>query len=234
VLLGGWISSMKILLVEDDEWIAESLIEALSDRHYAVDAVLDGEAAWTLIETYPYDLAILDVMLPKLNGLHLCQRLRQANYTMPVLMLTAKDTPLDKVLGLDVGADDYMVKPFDLSELLARIRALLRRQKALVPTVLEWGDLRLNSATGQVDYADRPLALTPKEYGLLAFILRSGGCLVRPEEILNHLWPSEDPPGKETIKVHLRGLRQKLKAVGAADDIIETVYGLGYRLKSMD
>jgi two-component system, OmpR family, response regulator len=225
---------MKILLVEDDEWIAESLIEALSDQHYVVDAVLDGEAAWSLIETYPYDLAILDVMLPKLNGVSLCQRLRQAHYSMPVLMLTAKDTPLDKVLGLDVGADDYMVKSFDLSELLARIRALLRRQKALVPTVLEWGDLRLNSGTGQVDYKDQPLPLTPKEYGLLAFILRSGGCLVRPEEILNHLWPSEDPPGKETIKVHLRGLRQKLKAVGAADDVIETVYGLGYRLKSMD
>jgi two-component system, OmpR family, response regulator len=218
---------MKILLVEDDEWIAESLIEALSDQHYVVDAVLDGEAAWSLIETYPYDLAILDVMLPKLNGVSLCQRLRQDHYSMPVLMLTAKDTPLDKVLGLDVGADDYMVKPFDLSELLARIRALLRRQKALVPTVLEWGDLRLNSGTGQVDYGDQPLALTPKEYGLLAFILRSGGGLVRSEEILNHLWPSEDPPGKETIKVHLRGLRQKLKAAGAADDVIKTVYGLG-------
>lgn len=225
---------MKILLVEDDGWIAESLVEALTDQHYVVDTALDGALGWTLIQTYPYDLVILDWMLPKLDGLRLCQQLRQAHYTMPVLMLTAKDTALDKVLGLDVGADDYLVKPFDLSELLARVRALLRRQKALVPNVLEWGELRLNSGTGQVEYADRQLALTPKEYGLLAFILRSGGCMVRPDEILNHLWPSEDPPGKETIKVHLRGLRQKLKAAGAADDVIETVYGLGYRLKSMD
>lgn len=225
---------MKILLVEDDGWIAESLVEALTDQHYVVDTALDGALGWTLIQTYPYDLVILDWMLPKLDGLRLCQQLRQAHYTMPVLMLTAKDTALDKVLGLDVGADDYLVKPFDLSELLARVRALLRRQKALVPNVLEWGKLRLNSGTGQVEYADQQLALTPKEYGLLAFILRSGGCIVRPDEILNHLWPSEDPPGKETIKVHLRGLRQKLKAAGAADDVIETVYGLGYRLKSMD
>lgn len=225
---------MKILLVEDDEWIAEPLTEALVDQHYAVDPALDGEVAWTLLQTYPYDLVILDLMLPKLDGVSLCQRLRQANYTMPVLMLTAKDTAPAKVLGLDVGADDYVVKPFELTELLARVRALLRRQKALIPNVLEWGDLRLNVGTGQVEYGDFPLALTPKEYALLAFILRSGGCIVRPDEILNHLWPSENPPGRETIKVHLRGLRQKLKAAGAVDEVIETVYGLGYRLKAMD
>jgi two-component system, OmpR family, response regulator len=226
--------SMKILLVEDDEWIAESLVEALQDRRYAVDTATDGLAAWELIQAFPYDLAILDLMLPKLDGVSLCQRLRQANYAMPILMLTAKDTALDKVMGLDAGADDYLVKPFDLSELLARVRALLRRQTALIPAVLEWGELRLNPATGQADYARQFLSLTPKEFSLLEFILRSGGCLVRPEEILNHLWPSEDPPGKETIKVHLRGLRQKLKAAGADHDLIETVYGLGYRLKSVD
>jgi two-component system, OmpR family, response regulator len=225
---------LKILLVEDDEWIAEPLLEALSDQHYVVDTALDGEVAWTLIQTYPYDLVILDLMLPKLDGISLCQKLRKADYAMPVLMLTARDTAPSKVLGLDVGADDYVVKPFDLNELLARIRALLRRQKTLVPSVLEWGDLRLNVGTGQVEYGDQSLALTPKEYGLLAFIVRSGGCIVRPDEILNHLWSSENPPGRETIKVHLRGLRQKLKAAGAAHEVIETVYGLGYRLKAMD
>jgi two-component system, OmpR family, response regulator len=225
---------LKILLVEDDEWIAEPLLEALSDQHYVVDTALDGEVAWTLIQTYPYDLVILDLMLPKLDGVSLCQKLRKADYTMPVLMLTAKDTAPAKVLGLDVGADDYVVKPFDLSELLARIRALLRRQKALVPSILEWGDLRLNVGTGQAEYGDHSLALTPKEYALLEFILRSGGCIVRPDEILNHLWSSENPPGRETIKVHLRGLRQKLKAAGAEHEVIETVYGLGYRLKAMD
>lgn len=225
---------MKILLVEDDEWIAESLVEALSDQRYAVDTVIDGEAAWALIQTFSYDLIVLDWMLPKLDGLSLCRTLRQAGYTVPVLMLTAKDTASNKVTGLDVGADDYLVKPFDLNELLARIRALLRRHKALIPIVLEWGALRFNPATCQAEYGQQLLLLTPKEYSLLEFLLRKSGCVARPDEILDHLWPSADPPGKETIKVHLRGLRQKLKAAGAEDDFIETVYGLGYRLKSID
>jgi two-component system, OmpR family, response regulator len=225
---------MKILLVEDDEWIAESLVEALSDQRYAVDAAIDGEAAWTLIQTFSYDLVILDWMLPKLDGATVCRNLRQAGHTMPVLMLTAKDTAIDKVRGLDAGADDYLVKPFNLNELFARIRALLRRGGAVVPAVLAWGALRFNPATCQAEYGDQSLFLTPKEYSLLEFLLRNAGVVATTEEILNHLWPSADPPGRETIKVHLRGLRLKLKAAGAADDVIETVYGLGYRLKSIE
>lgn len=225
---------MKILLVEDDEWISESLVEALNDQRYAVDTALNGEAAWNLIQTFPYDLVILDWMLPKLDGITVCRNLRQAGYTLPVLMLTAKDTALNKVQGLDIGADDYLVKPFNLNELFARIRALLRRGGAVVPAVLVWGDLQFNPATCQAEYASRPLSLTPKEYSLLEFLLRNAGVVVTTDEILNHLWPSADPPGRETIKVHLRGLRLKLKAVGAADDVIETVYGLGYRLKSVE
>lgn len=184
-----------------------------------------------MIQAFPYDLAILDLMLPKLNGLELCKKLRQSGYTLPILMLTARDTSLDKVAGLDVGADDYVVKPFDLKELLARIRALLRRGGAIAPPILERGALHLDPATCQVTYEDSRLAVTPKEYSLLEFFLRHPGRVFSPDAILNHLWSSDDPPGKETIKVHLRGLRQKLKAAGAADDLIETVYGLGYRLK---
>jgi two-component system, OmpR family, response regulator len=225
---------MKVLLVEDDEWISESLVEALRDQRYAVDTALNGEAAWELIQTFPYDLVILDWMLPKLDGITVCRNLRQAGYTVPVLMLTAKDTALNKVQGLDVGADDYLVKPFNLNELFARIRALLRRGGAVVPAVLVWRTLTFNPATCRADYGSQPLSLTPKEYSLLEFLLRSAGVVVTTEDILNHLWPSADPPGRETIKVHLRGLRLKLKAVGAEDDFIETVYGLGYRLKSVE
>lgn len=225
---------MKILLVEDDEWISESLVEALTDQRYAVDTAVNGNAAWALIQTFSYDLVILDWMLPKLDGVTLCHNLRQAGHTMPVLILTAKDTALDKVRGLDVGADDYIVKPFNLNELFARIRALLRRGGAVVPAVLVWGALSFNPATCQAEYGNQSLSLTPKEYSLLEFLLRNAGAMVTTEEILNHLWPSADPPGRETIKVHLRGLRLKLKAAGAEDDVVETIYGLGYRLKALE
>ncbi|MBW4518658.1 MAG: response regulator transcription factor [Scytolyngbya sp. HA4215-MV1] len=221
---------MKILLVEDDERIVTSLVEALTDHHYAVDIAIDGQEGWDFIETYAYDLVILDIMLPKLSGTILCQRLRQSGYSQPILMLTARDASADKVLGLDVGADDYVVKPFDLKELLARIRALLRRGRSSLPPILEWGDLRLNPASCEVMYGNQLLSLTPKEYGLLELLLRNNGRVLSQSHILNHLWSSEDPPGRETVKVHIRGLRQKLKMVGAEDDFIETVYGQGYRL----
>lgn len=224
---------MKLLLVEDDHRIAHPLTEALTDQHYSVDQAEDGQIAWDLIEVFPYDLIILDLMLPKMDGVMLCQRLRQRGDTTPVLMLTAKDTSTDKVIGLDAGADDYVVKPFDLKELLARIRALLRRGSSGLPPVLIWGELCLNPATCEVSYGDRPLALTPKEYSLLELFLRNQGRVLSRSAILNHLWASENAPGEETVKVHLRGLRQKLKAGGAADDFIETVYGLGYRLQNL-
>jgi two-component system OmpR family response regulator len=222
---------MKLLLIEDNNQIAAPLAEALTDQHYAVDLAEDGQTGWELIEAFTYDLIILDVMLPKLNGVTLCHKLRQAKYTIPVLMLTAKDTSIDKVLGLDAGADDYVVKPFDLQELLARVRALLRRNQPVASPVLSWNELSLNPATCEVEYAGQPIALTPKEYGLLELLLRHNGRVLSREMILNHLWSSLDVPGQETVKVHLRGLRQKLKAAGAASDFVETVYGLGYRLK---
>jgi DNA-binding response OmpR family regulator len=222
---------MKLLLVEDDSRIAAALAEALTDQRYSVDLAADGEEGWNYIETYPYDLVVLDVMLPRLNGMALCQRLRQKGYAMPVLILTAKDTSSDKVMGLDVGADDYVVKPFDLKELLARVRALLRRSSSIMPPVLEWGELRLDSAAHTVTHGAQILSLTPKEYGLLELFVRNPSRVFSRSAILNHLWAVEEAPGEETIKVHLRALRQKLKGAGAADDFIETVYGLGYRLK---
>jgi DNA-binding response OmpR family regulator len=223
---------MKILLVEDDERMAEALAEVLTDKqHYAVDVAADGEIGWQFLESSAYDLVVLDVMLPKLNGVNLCQQLRRSGCMTPVLMLTAKDTSSDRVMGLDAGADDYVVKPFDLPELLARIRALLRRGNTKLSPVLEWERLRLDPSTCQVTYAEQPLHLTPKEYALLDLLLRHHSQILSRSTIIEHLWSYEEPPSEETVKVHLKDLRKKLKAAGAATDFIETVYGMGYRLK---
>ena len=223
---------MKILLVEDDDRIAAALIEALTDYHYVVDVALDGEQGFEFVQTFPYELLILDVMLPKLNGLELCQKVRRYGYKMPVLMLTARDTYADKVTGLDVGADDYVVKPFDLNELLARIRALLRRGTADLTMFLECGLLQLNPNTYEVTYASELLHLTPKEYRILELLLRHRDRTFSKAEIIEHLWSFAEPPNEETVKVHIRSLRQKLKQAGATTDLIETIYGLGYKLKT--
>ncbi|NEO99793.1 MAG: response regulator transcription factor [Symploca sp. SIO2E9] len=222
---------MRILLVEDDERITDALAEDLSDQHYAIDVAYDGEEGWELATAFTYDLILLDIMLPKMDGITICQKLRSQGYSTPVLMLTARDTIDDKVVGLDAGADDYLVKPFDLQELSARIRALLRRGNSTSPPVLEWGKLRLDPSTCEVFYEERLLPLSPKEYSLLEFFLRSGRRVFSRAQILEHLWPFERLPEEATVKAHIRGLRQKLEAAGAPSDLIETVYGLGYRLK---
>lgn len=225
---------MKILLVEDDEQLTEALVEILTDKqHYTVDAVADGETGWDFMEADRYDLIILDIMLPKLDGISLCRRLRRRGEMTPVLMLTAKDLSGDRVLGLDVGADDYVVKPFDLPELLARIRALLRRGKTNLLPVLTWGDLRLDPSNCRVTYGGKLLHLTPKEYSLLELLLRQQGRLIIRDRIIDRLWSLENTPSEATVKVHLKALRRKLKAVGAPADLVETVYGMGYRLKQL-
>ena len=225
---------MKILLVEDDEQLTEALVEILTDKqHYTVDAVADGEMGWDFIEAAAYDLIILDIMLPKLDGISLCQRLRRKGDLTPVLMLTAKDFSSDRVMGLDAGADDYVVKPFDLPELLARIRALLRRGNINSLPVLSWGELRLDPSNCQVTYGEQLLHLTPKEYSLLELLLRQQGKLIGRETIIDRLWTWEDTPSEATVKVHFKALRRKLKAVGAPADLVETVYGMGYRLKQI-
>jgi len=222
---------VKILLVEDDERILGPLAEVLTHQHYAVDTAADGEAGWDMVEVYTYDLLVLDVMLPKLDGISLCQHVRTHGYRMPILLLTAKDASTDKVIGLDAGADDYVVKPFNLQELLARIRALLRRGSESLPPILEWGGLHLNPNTCLVTYGEHPLTLTPKEYALLELFLRNTRRVFSRGEILEHLWPSEEAPFEDAVKTHIKGIRQKLKAVGAPANLIETVYGIGYRLK---
>ncbi len=222
---------MKILVVEDDERISDAIEEYLSDQHYAVEVATDGQTAWELLEVFSYDLILLDVMLPEIDGIALCQRLRAKGLEIPILMLTGKDTLGDKVEGLDAGADDYLVKPFELEELSARIRALLRRGASTAPPVLTWGDLRLDPSSCEVFYQEKQLFLSPKEYKLLEFFLRNGRRVFSRAQILEHLWSFEQIPEEATVKAHIRGLRQKLELVGAPHDLIETVYGLGYRLK---
>lgn len=230
---------MRILLVEDDIQLAEVLNEMLSIRQYVVDLARDGVAAWNWIELIKYDLIILDVTLPKLDGIRFCQHLRHAettnpayhNTTVPVLMLTARDTVADKIVGLDAGADDYVTKPFDLEELMARVRALLRRGNTTTHLSLCWGNLHLNPSIHEATYDSKPLTLTPKEYALLELLVSSGKRVLSRSGIIEQLWSLDNSPTEETVTSHIRGLRSKLKALGAPEDFIETVHGLGYRLK---
>lgn len=224
---------MRILVVEDDSQLADVLTEALTDHQYVVDLAKDGEDAWSWIESTAYDLMVLDVTLPKLNGISLCKRLRDRQYIQPVLMLTARDTIADKIVGLDAGADDYMVKPFDLQEFLARVRALLRRGSISVPTGLTVGNLHLDSSTFDVRYGNSPLQLTPKEYALLELLVLSGRRVLSRSGIIDRIWPTEKSPTEETVKSHIKSLRHKLKTAGAPDDFIENVHGVGYRLKQL-
>ncbi|AKG22014.1 response regulator [Calothrix sp. 336/3] len=223
---------MKILLVEDDDLLIKVLTKNLATHHYVVDVVKDGEMGWTYGSTFEYDLIVLDIMLPKLDGISLCKRFRTEGYTLPILLLTAQDTITAKVQGLDAGADDYMVKPFDSVELIARIRALLRRGSANPFPLLTWGDLLLNPSTCEVTYNGRPLNLTTMEYDLLELLLRDCQHVFSTEELLDRLWSSEEFPSQATVRSHIRRVRHKLVSAGAPQDFIATMHGRGYYLKA--
>lgn len=225
---------MRILLVEDDLHLSASLSEALEAMRYTVDVATDGETAWQQMTLLPYDLMLMDVTLPCVDGLTLCQRMRSHSIDSPVLMLTARDTRQDKIAGLDAGADAYMVKPFDLAELTAQIRALLRRGQTSASTTLVWGALKLNPHTYEATYQDTTLRLTPKEFAILDLLMRHGRRVLSRYFILESIWPMDDPPGEETVKAHLKSLRQKLRQAGAPRHFVETVHGLGYRLMDVE
>jgi len=225
---------MKILLVEDDALIVEPLAKALIDQRYAVDVATDGQAGWELLESFTYDLILLDVMLPKLDGMTLCRRLRSQGNQTPILLLTAEKTGTNTAIGLDAGADDYVAKPFNLQELLARIRALLRRGGAALPPLLEWRNLKLDPSICEVTCNSQSVRLTPKEYGLLELFLRNPHRIYSTGALIDHIWSFEESPTEDTIRSHIKGLRHKLKAAGILDDPIETVYGIGYRLRPVE
>jgi diguanylate cyclase (GGDEF)-like protein len=222
---------MKILLVEDNTLTVELLVTILADQHYTVDVATDGLAGLELVYSFAYDLILLDVMLPNLDGITFCQRLRSQGNQIPILLLTAQDTVTNRVIGLDAGADDYLAKPFDLQELLARIRALLRRGISTLPPILLWRQLKLDPSICEVSWNQVPLRLTPKEYTLLELFLRNPNRIYSCSALIDQLWSFEEPPTEDTVRSHLKGLRMKLRTAGVPEDPIETVYGIGYRLK---
>ncbi|MFQ4141444.1 response regulator [Chlorogloeopsis sp. ULAP02] len=221
---------MRILLIEDDEVLADILSRSLHKHNYVVDIVADGQAGWEYAESTKYDLLLMDVGLPKVDGITLCQRLRSKGFFTPILLMTAKDASSDRIRGLDAGADDYLIKPFEVGELQARVRALLRRGDVPRTPVLQVGSLRLDPSICEAKYEDQAVELTPKEYSLLELFLRNPARVYSRGDIIEHLWTFDDPPQEESVKSHIKGLRQKLKAAGAVD-WIENVYGVGYRLK---
>ncbi|MCA1992090.1 MAG: response regulator [Coleofasciculus sp. S288] len=223
---------MKILLVEDDQLASSVLSEALIAHHYTVDVVVDGQTALELATAFDYDLIVLDWLIPKLDGINLCRQLRSQQYQKPILLLTAKDSHTDIATGLDAGADDYVVKPYDLVELIARIRALLRRGNSPVTSLLTWGNLCLNPVSGEVTYEEHLLSLTPKEYRLLELFLRNPRRLFSRSAIIDRLWSFDGSPSESAVTTLIKELRQKLRTAGIPEELIETVYGLGYRLKA--
>ena len=223
---------MRILLVEDDDRIARPVAEDLRHQRYVVEVATDGIEGWDYLQAADYDLVLLDLMLPRLDGISLCKRLRSSGYKGFVLMLTAKDTTSDKILGLDAGADDYLVKPFELEELEARIRALLRRPPEMRQPVFTQGQLRLDPAYHTAAYGDATLNLTPKEYLLLEHLMQNPGQVFTRAMLLDKLWELDRASGENTIKTHITNLRGKLRNAGCNEQLIETVYGVGYRLRS--
>ncbi len=220
---------MRILLVEDDEILQNVLLQSLTSQNHVVDVAEDGELGWAYCESGEYELILLDVGLPELDGISLCERLRKAGYSTPILLMTAKDANHERIRGLDAGADDYLIKPLDLGELHARIRALSRRGEVVPTTVLEIQGLKLDPSSCQVSYKSKPIKVTPKEYSLLELFLRNPARVFSRGQILDRLWTFDDPPQEESVKAHIKGLRKKLKQAGVTD-WIENVYGIGYRL----
>ncbi|OKH32901.1 transcriptional regulator [Calothrix sp. HK-06] len=221
---------MKILLVEDDEGAAVVLKNILTQQHYTVDLAFDGETGLSFAQMFAYDLVLLDIMLPKLDGLMFCRQLRAQKNDTSILLLTALDSSTSKVIGLDAGADDYVIKPFDMNELLARIRALMRRKTPTRSSTIQAGNVRLDTSNSQVTCNGRLLHLTAKEYALLELFLRNSNRIFTQEMLLDYLWSSEEMPLVNTVRAHIKALRRKLKLAGA-DDLIETVHRFGYRLK---
>jgi DNA-binding response OmpR family regulator len=219
---------MRVLVAEDDESLGEVLARGLREQGYVVDLVPDGETASSYLRFYQYEVAVLDWRMPKLSGLDLVQKMRRGGIATPVLMLTARDTPADRIAGLDAGADDYLVKPFDFGELLARIRALQRRPPVSQSPRLVLGEVEFDPALREVWVCGRRPSLTLTEFGILEILMRRSPGVADRRSIAQHVWDNEsDAFGSNTIDVHLARLRSKLAGAGVR---IETVRGIGYRI----
>jgi DNA-binding response OmpR family regulator len=220
---------MRILVVDDDDILVEVLKRSLSNQRHVVEVAEDGQMGWEYVQTGEYELVLLDVNLPGLDGVSLCQKMRSQGYTTPILLMTAKNASQDRILGLDAGADDYLTKPLDLGELNARVRALSRRKEVAPTSVLDINGLILDPSSCEVSYQQQPIKLTAKEYNLLEIFLRNPARVFSRSQILDKIWTFDDLPLEESVKAHIKGLRKKLKQAGVVD-WIENVYGIGYRL----
>jgi DNA-binding response OmpR family regulator len=222
---------MRILLVEDEPSAARMLAKGLREQTYAVDVAPDGEAAVYQASVNDYDLVILDIMLPLKDGFEVCRELRDAGLTIPILMLTARDAVQDRIAGLDTGADDYLTKPFDFHELLARLRALLRRGPALRSETIAIADLSINTRARQVSRGGRQIELTAKEYALLEYLARRAGEVVSRAEISEHVWEEDFDPFSNLIEVYMQRLRRKIDE-GHSLKLLRTRRREGYMITS--
>ncbi|MDZ8031744.1 response regulator [Nostoc sp. DedSLP04] len=222
---------MKILLVEDDVLLSTALFELLSANHYTIDIASNGQAGLELALSTEYELILLDWLIPKLDGITLCRQLRKQGYRKSILLLTGKNSNADIVAGLDAGADDYVIKPFDPEALLARIRSLLRRNGAISSSILTWGNLSLDPSAGRVTCNEQEILLTATEYKLLELFLQNPDRIFSRAVILDRLWGFGDAPTENAVTTHIKDLRKKLKTAGIAEELLETVYGMGYRIK---
>ena len=221
---------MRILVIEDEKKIAAFIKRGLTEQNYTVDVAPDGDEGLYLAEINPYDLIVLDIMLPGKNGFTVCQTLRQKNITTPILMLTARDDLRDKVFGLDSGADDYLTKPFAFAEFLARVRVLLRRHGGNKSTTLRVADLELDQVTHQVSRAGKPIDLTPTEYALLEYLMLNQGQVVTRTMLSEHVWNQDFDSFSNVINVYVNYVRKKVDADFDVK-LIHSIRGAGYMLK---
>ena len=217
---------MKVLVVEDEHGIASAVKLGLTEENYTVDLAYDGEAGFDQASSGDYDLIVLDLMLPKIDGLTVCKKLREEGVHTPILVLTARGGLKDKVTGLDAGADDYLVKPFAFEELLARLRALSRRPESIESDILTVGDLSLNTKNFDVTCNGRHVKLSRKEFSLLEYLVRSADLVVSKEQIINRVWDYDAEILENTVEVYIRNLRKKMGDCAN----IETLRGFGYKL----
>lgn len=220
---------MRLLLVEDALDLARALTDGLQRHGFVVDGCADGESALAFATSHPYAAIVLDRMLPKLDGVSVCRRLRAQGSNTPILLLTARDAVEDRVEGLDAGADDYLVKPFAFAELLARTRALTRRSAAARTNLLRAGDVVLDLATGRVTRGDTEIVLSAKELTILTALLRHPGRLLTHAQLVDAAWSMDSEVAPEVVRAHIKNLRRKLTAEGRGG-VIETVHGMGYRV----
>ena len=221
---------MKLLYAEDERGLSEAVVDILTFYKFSVDAVYDGEEALSYAETEEYDGIILDIMMPKLDGLTVLKRLRAAGNTTPVLLLTAKSQVEDQIEGLDLGADDYLPKPFEMKLLIARVRAMLRRREEYVPTIIEMGDLKLDQHNYELSCQDKAVVLPKLEYQMMELFMRNKGTYFTTEDLLTKVWGYETDAENGTVWVYISYLRKRLAEVGSTVELVAK-RNIGYRLE---